>query len=332
MKAALRRVGRTKLKIDSFGLGTASLAGNMRSVSESDARGLVAAAYDAGVRYFDTAPFYGYGKSEHMVGNELRERSDWKLSTKVGRVLTPRTKKQKAGDQWQNPLPFEPHFDYSYDAIMRSYEDSQQRLGLKHIDILYLHDVDTWLEEIDKPKRAFRKAIKSAYKALDELRRNGDVSAIGLGVNQAQPIEDALEFGQWDICILAGRYTLLEQAPLHSLFPMLKKAGTSIVIGGPFNSGILVGGDTFDYRKAPAAVVDRVKRIAAVCNAHNIPMAAAALQFPVTHPVVASVIPGPRSVEEFKQIAAWWEIPIPPALWRDLKTEGVLDAEAPTPK
>ncbi len=332
MKAESRRVGRTKLKIDSFGLGTASLAGNMWPVSESTARGLIAAAYDAGVRYFDTAPYYGYGKSEHHVGDELRERTDWTLSTKVGRVLTPRTKKQKAGDQWQNPFPFEPHFDYSYDAIMRSFEDSQQRLGLKKIDILYLHDVDTWLETVDKPKRAFRKAIKSAYEAMDELRRNGDVKAIGLGVNQSQPIEDALEFGRWDICILAGRYTLLEQAPLHTLFPQLKKAGTSIVIGGPFNSGILVGGDTFDYRKAPPAVVDRVKKIAAVCAAHNVPMAAAALHFPLGHPSVVATIPGPRSVEELKQILGWWDTAVPAGVWRDLKSEGLLDSEAPTPK
>jgi D-threo-aldose 1-dehydrogenase len=327
-----RRLGRTPVSVTTLGLGCASLGGNMQAVRDSDAALLITAAYDFGLRYFDTAPFYGYGKSEHVVGDVLRERKGWTLSTKIGRLLSPRRSPQTADDQWQNPHPFEPRFDYSYDAVMRSFEDSLQRLGLDHIDILYVHDVDTYLAATPGDKaKLFSTAIASAFKALDKLRSSGAIKAIGLGVNEAQPIADALEYGQWDAFLLAGRYTLLEQAPLETLFPSVAKHGASIVIGGPFNSGILVGGDTFNYAKAPPGVVDRVKRIAKVCAAHNVPLPAAALQFPLANPLVASVIPGPRAVAELRQILEWQAVKIPASLWSDLKTEGVLDKGAPVP-
>jgi D-threo-aldose 1-dehydrogenase len=215
---------------------------------------------------------------------------------------------------------------------MRSYEDSLQRLGLNHIDILYVHDIDVGLGGPDYPRPAFAKAIKGAYKALDELRRNGDIKAIGLGVNIVRPILDAMDYGQWDVFLLAGRYTLLEQAPLETLFPKVEKMGASIVVGGPFNSGILAGGKTFNYAKAPKEVVARVKRIAAICADHNVPLPAAALQFPVAHPSVASIIPGPRSPDELRQIFDYWQTQIPSSLWSDLKSAGVLAESAPIPK
>jgi D-threo-aldose 1-dehydrogenase len=332
MNISKRRVGRTKLEVTDFGLGGATLGGNVEGgVTANAARSIAAVAYDAGVRYFDTAPFYGYGRSEHAIGDELRERDGWILSTKVGRLLKPRRKPQDPGDAWQNPLPFEPVFDYSYDGAMRSYEDSLQRLGLNRIDILYIHDVDTYTHGAEVQPKMFRAGMEGAYKALDELRRSGDIKAIGLGVNESKPIEDALDHGQWDVFLLAGRYTLLEQAPLHTLFPKLAKQGGTVVIGGPFNSGVLVGREVWNYSRAPKEVLDRVKAIARVCDAHKVPLPAAALAFPLAHPAVSSVIPGPRSAEELRQIFAWWEHPIPTALWSDLKTEKLIDADAPVP-
>ena len=205
------------------------------------------------VGYFDTAPFYGYGRSEHVMGDALRDKSGWVLSTKVGRLLKPRPGAQRPDDSWKRPFPFEPVFDYSYDGAMRSYEDSLQRLGLNRIDILFIHDIDVFTHGADAQPGMHAAAMSGAYKALDELRRNGDIKAIGLGVNQAQPIADALQHGQWDCFLLAGRYTLLEQDPLASLFPALEKHGASLVIGGPFNSGVLVGRETWNYARAPEA-------------------------------------------------------------------------------
>jgi D-threo-aldose 1-dehydrogenase len=261
----------------------------------------------------------------------LRNRDGWILSSKVGRLLKPRREPHDPTIQWKDPHPFDPIFDYTYDAIMRSYDDSMQRLGMSRIDILYIHDIDVFSHGGEETQaKQFRIAMDEAYKALDELRRNGDIKAIGLGVNESGPISDAMEHGQWDCFLLAGRYTLLEQEPLHTLFPSVEKHGASIVIGGPFNSGILVGGDTWNYQRAPENVVERVKNISRVCASHNVPLAAAAIQFPLKHPLVASVIPGPRSTTELNEISDWWKIAIPAALWSDLKAEKLIDEASPT--
>lgn len=331
MRIAKRRVGRTALEIGTLGLGGATFGGNMAELTDADARIIVIDALDSGIEYFDTAPFYGYGRSERIVGDVLRDREGWVLSTKVGRRLRPRKGAQAPGDAWVKPLPFEIVYDYSYDGAMRSYEDSLQRLGLNRIDILYIHDVDTFTHGPDLQPKMHRAAMEGAYKALDELRRNGDIKAIGLGVNQAKPIADALEHGQWDCFLLAGRYTLLEQDPLADLLPALEKHGASVVIGGPFNSGVLVGRDLWNYIKVPPEVMARVKAIARVCDAHGVPLAAAALHFPLAHPVVASTIPGPRSAAELNQILEWWEFKIPSSLWSDLKNEKLIAADAPVP-
>ncbi len=331
MKFETRRLGRTPVEVTTFGLGGATLGGNMEAVTESNARMIVLDAYDTGVRYFDTAPFYGYGKSEHMLGDGIRGREGCVISTKVGRRLRPRRKPQDANDSWKNPFPFEFGFDYSYDGVMRSYEDSLQRLGLARVDILFIHDIDTYTHgPAEQPKR-FAEAMEGAYKALDELRRTGEIKAIGLGVNDAKPIADALQHGQWDAFLLAGRYTLLEQDPLDTLFPALEKHGASIIIGGPFNSGVLVGRETWNYSRAPEHVMKRVKAIADICDAHKVPLPAAALKFPLAHPIVASIIPGPRSTEELNQIFGWWQTPIPAALWSDLRSAKLIAAGAPVP-
>jgi len=331
MTLETRPLGGTSLEVTVLGLGGATLGGNMANLSDDDGRKLVEAGWDAGIRYFDTAPFYGYGRSEHMMGDGLRRETGWVLSTKVGRILAPRKTPQSADDPWTAPLPFEPRFDYGYDGAMRSYEDSLQRLGLDHIDILYIHDIDDFTHGPDAQPAMHRAAMEGTYRALDELRRNGDIKAIGIGVNESKPIRDALDHGRWDAFLLAGRYTLLEQDPLDDLFPALEKHGASVVIGGPFNSGILAGRETWNYSRAPQAVLDRVKAIAAVCDAHGVPLPAAALQFPLAHPIVSSVIPGPRSAAELQQIVAWMALPIGPALWSDLKGEGLVPQHTPTP-
>ena len=332
MGIASRRVGQTSLEITTLGLGAATLAGNVASVVNATARLTIDAAYDAGLRYFDCSPYYGYGRAEHLVGDQLRERSGWVLSTKVGRLLRPQKHPRDPADQWRDPFPFEGVFDYSYDGVMRSWEDSLQRLGLDHVDILYVHDLGLFTHKT--PERLapmFRTAMESGYKALDELRRNGDIKAIGLGVDDAEPIGEALDHGTWDVFLLAGRYTLLEQAPLHTIFPKLEKHGASIVVGGPFNSGVLAGRENWNYSQAPASVIERVEGLKRVAAAHAVPLAAAALQFPLAHPLVASVIPGPRAPEEMDQLVDWWNLPIPAAFWSDLRGEGLLDSEAPVP-
>jgi D-threo-aldose 1-dehydrogenase len=222
-------------------------------------------------------------------------------------------------------------YDYSYDGIMRSVEDSYQRLGLARIDILYVHDIGAYQHGPELNARHFKVLRDSGYKALDELKRSGTVNAIGIGVNEKQVLIDAIGFADWDVFLLAGRYTLLEQDPLDDLIPLCRQRGTSLVIGGPLNSGILAGRDTWNYEKAPPGIVDRVRRIEAVCQAHTVPLAAAALQFPLAHLVVASVIPGPRNVAEFQENVKLFTLKIPAALWSDLHAEGLLHPDAPVP-
>jgi D-threo-aldose 1-dehydrogenase len=214
---------------------------------------------------------------------------------------------------------------------MRSVEDSYQRLGLAKIDILYVHDIGAYQHGAELNAHHFAILRDSGYRALEALRGAGVVSAIGLGVNEVQVLLDVLAFGDWDAFLLAGRYTLLEQAPLDDLLPLCQARGTSIVVGGPLNSGILAGRDTWNYDTAPPEIVARVRAIEAVCRSHNVPLAAAALQFPLAHPVVASVIPGPRNVSEFKENLPLFTMKIPPGLWSDLRNEKLLHPNAPVP-
>jgi D-threo-aldose 1-dehydrogenase len=327
-----RRIGNTALEVTTLGLGGASLAGIFAPVPAEQARATVAHAFDAGITYFDTAPQYGLGRSEHLVGDVLRERSEpFVLSTKVGRLLKPVPPDRQDKGNWAEPLPFEQHYDYSYDAIMRSFEDSLQRLGLGAVDILYVHDIGTMTHGVEGNLPLWQQLETGGYKALRELRDTGVVKAIGLGVNEWQVLMDALALGDWDVFLLAGRYTLLEQTSLDPLMTECVRRQTSIVVGGPFNSGILVGGETFNYAKAPADVVAKVRSIEAVCAEFNVPLPAAALQFPLTHPAVCNVLPGPRSPEELDGILAWWDATIPHELWSTLKERGLLHPDTPTP-
>jgi D-threo-aldose 1-dehydrogenase len=309
------------------------MGGSRIRISRQEGEAIVTAAWDAGVRYFDTAPFYGVGAAERRVGDALRDhnRNDWVLSTKVGRLLAPKTADEPSPDGRLSPLPFQVVYDYSYDGIMRSVEDSYQRLGLARVDILYVHDIGTYQHGPELNAHHIKILAESGYKALDELRRNKVVTAIGIGVNEKDVLIDAMRFGDWDAFLLAGRYTLLEQAPLDDLIPLCQTRGTSLVIGGPLNSGILAGRDTWNYAPAPPEIMQRVQRIDAVCRSHNIPLPAAALQFPLAHPVVSAVIPGPRSAAEFNANLPLMTMKIPAALWSDLRNEGLLHPSAPVP-
>lgn len=324
-----REIGRTGLKVGILGLGGAPLGGNFVDLDTQQAVALVQAARAAGIDYFDTAPWYGFGRSERVMGDVLRG-TDYILSDKVGRLLKPGAVENPMDFGMIDPLPFHVVYDYGYDGIMRAYEDSLQRLGLERIDILLAHDIGAFQHGAEN-ERHFRDLAEGGYRAMDELRRAGQVRAIGLGVNENQVCLDALNIGEWDVFLLAGRYTLLEQTPLETLFPACRKAGTSIICGGPFNSGILVGREMWNYAKAPQQVIDKARALGAVAEAHGIPLAAAALVFPLANDIVTSVIPGPRNAAELTQILDWFATAIPEAFWSDLKSQGLLDAAAPTP-
>ena len=327
-----RRIGRTSLEVTVLGLGCATLGGSRVKVPSQQAEAIVRAAWAAGVGYIDTAPYYGFGQAERCVGDAMRwvPRDEWVLSTKVGRLLRPRQTAAEGADR-RFPLPFEPVFDYSYDAVMRSFEDSLQRLGLARIDILYVHDIGAMQHGEQAHPRLMRTLREGGYRALEGLRAAGTVRGIGIGVNEREVLLEAMEWGDWDVFLLAGRYTLLEQAPLEDLLPKCEKAGTSIVVGGPLNSGILAGRDTWNYKTAPPEIVARVNSIEAVCDSHRVPLAAAALQFPLAHPAVAAIISGPRNVDEFHANVRLLRHPIPAGLWADLRDAGLLHPHAPTP-
>jgi D-threo-aldose 1-dehydrogenase len=324
-----RNVGKTQLKIDVLGLGGAPLGGNFADLDYAQGIEIISAALDAGMSYFDTAPWYGFGRSERVVGDQLRGKN-YILSSKVGRLLAPGAVATPMDFGMIDPLPFHPVYDYSYDGVMRAFEDGLQRLGLDRIDILLAHDIGTFQHGNDNAKH-FKDLQEGGYKAMAELRADGRVQAIGLGVNENQVCLDALNIGQWDVFLLAGRYTLLEQTALDELFPACDVVGTTIICGGPFNSGILVGREMWNYNNAPGAVVNKVKALGAVADKYGIPLPAAALQFPLAHNTVTSVIPGPRSKVELEEILQWQSIKIPNEFWASLKSQALVHEDAPTP-
>ena len=331
------QIGNTELAIDALGFGCASLGNLYHAVSNEEATDILTSAWANGFRYYDTAPHYGQGLSERRVGDALREsdRSDYILSTKVGRLLRPSGYAAERHG-FVSPMPFDIEYDYSYDGIMRSFEDSLQRLGLDRIDILYMHDIGRVTHGEDND-RLFPVAMDGGYRAMDELRKNGRVSAIGLGVNEYQVCEQALEYGDWDCFLLAGRYTLLEQESLDTFLPKCVDRNCSIVIGGAYNSGILATGVSgkgpwnYDYGPAPEDVVKKVAAIESLCGEFDIPMAAAALQFPLAHPAVASVIPGIGKVSRINQTLNLFATEIPDEFWSALSERGLIRDDAPTP-
>ncbi|WP_440963491.1 aldo/keto reductase [Massilia sp. GER05] len=324
---------RPDMDVTKLGLGCAQLGGLYDPMAEADAYALVDAAWELGIRYFDTAPYYGFTLSEHRLGAALRSRprGDYTISTKVGRLMWPDPNVQPGECGWAAPLPFRPHYDYTHDGIMRSHEDSLQRLGLDRVDMLYVHDIGR-VTHGERHAHYWKQLTEGGgFRALAQLRDEGAIKGFGLGVNEWEVIADAMDMCALDCVLLAGRYTLLEQASLAPLMDRCARQGTRVVIGGPFNSGILAGTNKFNYEDAPAAVVERVRAIAAVCRDFDVPLQAAALQFPMAHPAVVSCIPGAQNIDQLRRNAHWFSQPLPAGLWTALKDAGLLDPAAPVP-
>jgi D-threo-aldose 1-dehydrogenase len=333
----LTRIGQT----GSLGFGGAAIGNLYRPVAEADAFETVRAAFDAGIRYFDTAPHYGFGLSEKRLGAALASIDPQQtaiISTKVGRRLAPRPNADltQTRQGFVSPEPFESEFDYTYDAVMYSYEDSRKKLKRDRIDILYVHDLGIRTHG-EAHARRFAEFMDGGYRAMRELRDSGAVGAIGLGVNEWQICEEALAHGDYDVMLLAGRYTLLEQSALETFLPLCARRGVSIVLGGPYNSGILARGVkgqsdlVYDYQPAPPHIIAQVAAIEAVCEKHNVIMPAAALQFPLAHPQVISVIPGMNSPSEVARAKKYLQAAIPTAFWRELRERKLIRHDAPVP-
>ena len=320
-----------------MGMGTAPLGNLYRPISERDAQSTLEAAWKAGIRYFDTAPFYGLGLAENRLNLFLRgrKRSDYVVSTKVGRLLKVCEPDKRAGlgKFFETPNRAEV-FDYTYDGIMRSLEFSLERLGLDYVDILYVHDVDTYTHGSEAARDVHVKTLMgSGYKALQKLRDEKVIKAFGAGINEWQVCEILAAQGDFDLFLLAGRYTLLEQEALNSFLPLCEKRGMGIVLGGAYNSGILAtgakNGAKYNYDPAPKHILDRVRKIEAVCKAHKVKLPEAALRFPVKHPSVVSLILGMVTPKEVSLNVKTLSAQIPKALWKDLKAQGLMHAGAP---
>ena len=336
LPSKMNKFGRVDLNVTAFSFGTAPIGNFMRPISESEAQAMVDTAWDAGVRFYDTAPMYGHGLAELRTGQYLRwkNRDDFVLATKVGRVLKPARRGEIDFSPWAEAAPFTMAFDYSYDGTMRSFEDSLQRLGLERIDICFIHDIDRFTRGAEQPD-VFRQAMDGCWRALEKLRSEGLVKAIGVGVNEWEVCYEALQQRDFDCFLLAGRYTLLEQDALNDFLPLCEARGVAVVVGGGFNSGILATGARpgakYNYAPAPADVLNKVAAIERVCAKYDVPLPAAALQFVVAHPAIPSFIAGTRTVEQLTQNLAWFSHPTPPAFWAELKRQGLLREDAPTP-
>lgn len=314
-----------------LGFGGAPLGNMFDVIDDASADDALVAAWETGVRYFDTAPHYGSGLSEHRFGTMLRRypREQFVLSTKVGRLFRADPSRPE-NPPFKDSLPFRIETDYSYDATIRSIEDSYQRLGLAQIDIAFVHDLaedhlgDAWTEQ-------FEVARTGAFRALTELRDQGVIKGWGLGVNRTEPCVRALEQADPDVFLLAGRYSLLNQPALDRLFPMCAERGVHVVVGGPYNSGLLAGGRNFEYAEAPAEMIEKRDRIAAVCQRHGADIRSAALQFCAAHPVVAAIIPGAKKRERVEENARLMAATVPGEVWAELKAEGLIPEDAPTP-
>jgi len=335
------RSGKT-LRVSEIGFGTAPLGDLYEHLDEQEAQATLAAAHRAGISLFDSSPHYGNGLAELRCGAALRsfKRDSFVFSTKVGRRMDPFAAAAPISGGVISPgfaggTKHRSIFDYSYDGTMRSVEQSLLRTGLDHIDILLIHDVDVWTHGSEHVDRRFKEAMDGAYRALDQLRKEGSVKAIGVGLNEADMCERFAKAGDFDTMLLAGRYSLLEQPALVSFLPLAEKKQIAIMLGGVFNSGILatgpIAGARYDYRPAPAKIVERVRAIEQRCAAHGVPLRRAALHFALAHPAVVSLVLGGVKPAEVIQNVADIDQTIPPSLWEDLKTAGLIAANVPTP-
>jgi D-threo-aldose 1-dehydrogenase len=320
-------LGGTRLTVTRLGLGTAPLGGLFAAVADADARGTVDEAYASGLRFFDTAPLYGHGLAEERLGRALRQkRHEFVLATKVGRLLRagapPDPSQFHGGKPFYNVTsPLNPVFDFTYDGVMRSVEESLRRLGLDRIDILHIHDPDNHYEQ----------ALRGAYPALDRLQQDGTIGAVGVGMNQSEMLVRFAREAHVDCFLVAGRYTLLDHTALRELLPLCLERGIAVIAGGVYNSGILAdprAGATFDYIPARPEMIERAHRLEAACRRHGVTLKAAALQFPLGHPAVVSVLIGCRSPAEVEENVRLFRTEIPAELWEQLRREGLIPEAA----
>jgi len=333
------RLGNGGLQFSRLGMGTAPLGNLYSAISDGEAGATLQAAWDAGMRYFDTAPQYGLGTAERRLGRFLFERRDesFVLSTKVGRLLRLCAPQERLGIGKFFEVPSrQEQFDYSYDGVMRSVEFSLERMGLDRVDILYAHDLDVFSHgSVAQRDHYIDEFIQGGYRACLALREQGVVKAFGAGVNEWQACQILAERADVDLFLLAGRYTLLEQEALDTLLPLCERRGIGIVLGGAFNSGILATGATpgafYNYVPAPPAVLERVRHIEQVCARHGVRLIEAALQFPLAHPAVVTLITGAKHPREASAATALRAAAIPAAFWQELQAEGLVRADAPVP-
>lgn len=317
------RLGRTDVEVTRLGLGTAPLGGMYAAVSEEAAAAAVARAWAEGLRFFDTAPLYGHGLAERRLGAALRGRplDEAVVATKVGRLLRADAPPDPAQSIFEGAPPLHPVFDFSAEGAAASFEESLERLGLERVDVVHVHDPDDHHDD----------AVAGAYPVLERMRSAGRIGAVGAGMNQSAMLARLAREARFDCFLLAGRYTLLDQSGLDDLLPLCVAEGISVIAGGPFNSGILADprpGARYDYRPAAAGLVERARRLRAVCERHGVPLAAAAIQFPLRHPAVAAVLVGARSAAEVEEDVRMFTWDVPEALWADLRAHSLVRADA----
>lgn len=328
-----RRIGNTGIELTELGFGGLQLGDYWTRISEEEAFNTVRAAYDGGINYFDTAPQYGTGLSEHRLGSSLRglPRDSFVVSTKAGRYLEP--DEQAARDPDHRGLPFRKVYEPTYDSTLRGIEQSLHRLGLSHIDMIYIHDLDPH-ELGEDYDRVFRIGVEGCYRALDDLRSQKVVRAIGAGLNDAPAAVRLINETDLDCLMIAGRYTLLEQSPARDLLPLAEEKNVTLVMGAPFNTGILatgaIEGARYNNQPADEATLDRVRAIESVCEIFDLPIAAVALQFGLGSANCASIVPGMGSVNDIARNLALVETTIPPEFWEKLRERGLLDDAVPT--
>ncbi|MGA5415773.1 aldo/keto reductase [Streptomyces pseudogriseolus] len=322
------RLGRSDVHVTELGFGGGPLGGLFEAVDDDTATRALEAAWDSGIRYFDTSPHYGIGQSERRVGALLRgkPRDAWTLSTKVGRVLVPQDPGGRTDEAFEVPATHRRVWDFTRDGVLRSVEDSLTRMGVDRIDVLYLHDAEEHFED----------ALRDGYPALAELRAQGTVGAVGAGMYHTGKLTRLVEETDVDVVMLSGRYTLLDHSALDDLFPACSARGVSVLAASVFNSGVLAtprpsAGATYDYAPADPRTLERARRLAAVCEAHRVPLPAVAMRFPLHHPAVAGVVVGMRSADEVRRNTEAYGTKIPAGLWSDLRGEGLLDTRAPVP-
>ena len=335
-----RTVGRTGLTVTALGMGTAAMGGLYAPVSAEASLSALEAAWQAGIRHFDSAPMYGLGRAEHLLGHFLREKAGedapFTVSTKVGRLmararpgrdLPPAPPKNALDSGWHNGLPFREVFDYTYDAILRSYDDSRQRTGLGRLDILFVHDIGRVTHGERHDHHWGQLTTGGGFRALMELKAAGLIAGFGLGVNEWEVIRDAMQEADLDVSMLAGRFSLLDDSSVETFLPLARKHEVDLVIAGVFNSGILAstsGRKKFNYVDAPAEVIAKAEKLGEVCARFGVPLPAAAVQYPLRHPAATVVAVGAKTAAQINTTVDWFETPIPDELWAALEAEGLI--------